>query len=156
MRRIHLAGRRVTRGAEGPDGYGVWSARETACGVPWRGPGTVEPETTTDPDAVTCERCLHSWWRPIDIARDEWPALRWVERRDGLGCYLVGYDGTDPRVRVDNRQIEIATRVRDPADPFGYWSQPDDVRALGGLRKALRAARREQAEVLNETEEVEP
>ena len=85
--------------------------------------------------------------RPIDIARDEWPALRWVERRDRFGGYLVGYDGTDPRVRVDNRQIEIATRVRDPADPFGYWSQPDDVRALGGLRKALRAARREQVKV---------
>ena len=85
--------------------------------------------------------------RPIDIARDEWPALRWVERRDRFGGYLVGYDRAGLCVRVDNRQIEIAARVSGPGDPFGYWSQPDDVRALGGLRKALRAARREQVKV---------
>ena len=97
--RIHIAGRRITRGAEGPDGYGVWGARETACGVPWRGPGTVEPETTTDPDAVTCERCLHSWWRPIDIARDEWPALRWRLSRHS-SAVLVGHQRGHSRVIV--------------------------------------------------------
>lgn len=87
--------------------------------------------------------------RPLDIARDEWEALRWTLERGKLGLMLFGCQHGLTIVRVwlgpGRHAIDRIHWTRWKGGRCFYYMKWPETIGAGGLRRALRRARYEIA-----------